>query len=284
MSYELAADAADLIKSKYTGEVRAAIVLGSGLGSFADEVGGPTVIPFEDIPGFARTTITGHAGRLVFGELGGVPVVVQQGRFHYYEGYDMEQVMLPVRAFGLMGIKNLLLTNAAGSLDPDMLPGSLMLITDHINCIGENPLRGPNDERLGPRFPDMTTVYDREFERIASEEAAVIARERFESGADEALTDFVHRGVYCALSGPTYETPAEIRMYRMLGADAVGMSTVPESIAASHMGMRVLAISCITNFAAGMTDAPLDHEHVMKTGERAAEVFGELIRRVVKRI
>jgi purine-nucleoside phosphorylase len=284
MSYELAANAADLIKSKYTGEVRAAIVLGSGLGTFADEVEGAAVIPFEDIPGFARTTIAGHAGRLVFGELGDVPVVVQQGRFHYYEGYDMEQVMLPVRAFGLMGIKNLILTNAAGSLDPDMVPGSLMLITDHINCIGENPLRGPNDERLGPRFPDMTAVYDREFERIASEEAAAIARERFESGADEELTDFVHRGVYCALSGPTYETPAEIRMYRMLGADAVGMSTVPEAIAASHQGMRVLAISCITNYAAGMTDAPLDHDHVMKTGERAAEVFGELIRRVVKRI
>ncbi len=284
MSYEMAAKAADFIKGRYDGHVRACIVLGSGLGAFADEIDDATVIPFDEIPGFARTTIAGHAGRLVFGELGGVPVVVQQGRFHYYEGYDMEQVMLPVRAFGLIGVKNLILTNAAGSLDPDMLPGSLMLITDHINCIGENPLRGPNDERLGPRFPDMTAVYDREFERIATEEAAAIAKERSETGADSELTDFLHRGVYCALSGPTYETPAEIRMYRMLGADAVGMSTVPESIAASHQGMRVLAISCITNYAAGMTDAPLDHDHVMKTGERAAQVFGELIRRVVKRI
>jgi purine-nucleoside phosphorylase len=183
-----------------------------------------------------------------------------------------------------MGIKNLILTNAAGSLNPDMPPGSLMLIADHLNLIGENPLRGPNDEHLGPRFPDMTAVYDREFEEIASREAAEIARIRHEDGIDKELTDFLHRGVYCALSGPTYETPAEIRMFRQLGADAVGMSTVPESIAAAHMGMRVLAISCLTNFAAGMTDAPLDHDHVMATGVRTAEIFGELIRRVVARI
>ena len=284
MSYEKAAEAADFLRGRCSGEIRAAIVLGSGLGSFADEIENATRVSFVDIPGFARTTIQGHAGQLVFGETRGVPVVVQQGRFHYYEGYDMQQVMLPVRAFGLMGIKNLILTNAAGSLDPDMPPGSLMLISDHINCIGENPLRGENDERLGPRFPDMTLVYDREFEQIATEEAAAIAQERFESGADKELTDFLHRGVYCALSGPTYETPAEIRMYRQLGADAVGMSTVPESIAASHMGMRVLAISCVTNFAAGMTDAPLDHDHVMATGVRASEIFGELIRRVVVRM
>lgn len=284
MFYEKAAEAAEFIKQKYSGEVRAAIVLGSGLGSFADEVENAIRVPFAEIPGFARTTIEGHAGQIVFGAIGGVPVAVQQGRFHYYEGYDMEQVMLPIRAFGLMGVKNLILTNAAGSLDPDMPPGSLMLITDHINCIGENPLRGGNDSRLGPRFPDMTTVYDREFEQITSEAAAAIAQERFDSGADKEVTDFLHRGVYCALSGPTYETPAEIRMYRQLGADAVGMSTVPESIAACHMGMRVLAISCITNFGAGMTDAPLDHEHVMATGVRTSEVFGELIRRVVKRI
>lgn len=284
MSYEEAARAAAFLKGKHTGEVRAAIVLGSGLGSFADEIKNATRVPFAEVPGFGRATIEGHAGWIVFGEISGVSVAVQQGRFHYYEGYDMEQVMLPVRAFGLMGVKNLILTNAAGSLDPDMQPGSLMLITDHINCIGENPLRGENDERLGPRFPDMTTVYDREFEQIATEEAAAIARERFESGADKTDTDFLHRGIYCALSGPTYETPAEIRMYRQLGADAVGMSTVPESIAACHMGMRVLAISCITNFAAGMTDSPLDHDHVMKTGIRTSQVFGELIRRVVARI
>jgi purine-nucleoside phosphorylase len=284
MSYEKAAEAADFLRGRHAGDVRVAIVLGSGLGSFADEIENATRVPFADIPGFARTTIQGHAGQLVFGETRGVPVVVQQGRFHYYEGYDMQQVMLPVRAFGLMGIKNLILTNAAGSLDSDVPPGSLMLISDHINCIGENPLRGENDERLGPRFPDMTAVYDREFEQIATEEAAAIAQERFENGADGELTDFLHRGVYCALSGPTYETPAEIRMYRQLGADAVGMSTVPESIAASHIGMRVLAISCITNFAAGMTDAPLDHDHVMATGVRTSQVFGELIRRVVTRI
>lgn len=284
MSYEKAAAAAAFLKGKHTAEVHVAIVLGSGLGSFADEIENATRVPFTEIPGFARTTIEGHAGWIVFGDIGGVRVAVQQGRFHYYEGYDMEQVMLPVRAFGLMGVKNLILTNAAGSLDPDMPPGSLMLITDHINCIGENPLRGANDERLGPRFPDMTAVYDRDFEQIASEEAGRIAQERFENGTDKELTDFLHRGIYCALSGPTYETPAEIRMYRQLGADAVGMSTVPESIAAAHIGMRVLAISCITNFAAGMNDAPLDHDHVMATGLRTSQVFGELIRRIVKRI
>lgn len=284
MSYEQAAKAADFLKGKFSGELRAAIVLGSGLGAFAEQVQNPLRISFEEIPGFARPTVEGHAGEIVIGEIGGSTVAVQQGRFHYYEGYDMEQVMLPVRTFGLMGITTVILTNAAGSLNPDMPPGSLMLIADHMNCIGENPLRGPNDQRLGPRFPDLTTVYDRELHQIATEEADRIAKERFDTGVDMEQTDFLHRGVYCALSGPTYETPAEIRMYRQLGADAVGMSTVPESIAASHMGLRVLAVSCITNFAAGMTDEPLDHNHVMETGRRSAEIFGELLRRVLAKI
>jgi len=218
------------------------------------------------------------------GEIEGVTVAVQQGRFHYYEGYEMEQVMLPVRTFGLMGIKNLILTNAAGSLNSDMTPGSLMLITDHLNCLGVNPLRGPNDNRFGPRFPDMSEVYDREFQRVANEEANAIAHERFEKGTDDKLIDFMNRGVYCALSGPTYETPAEIHMYRQLGADAVGMSTVPEAIAARHQGMRVLGISCITNLAAGMSDEPINHEEVMETGATVAEVFQELLSRVIKRI
>ena len=284
MSYEKAAEAAAFIKSKYSGEISTAVVLGSGLGAFADELTNAVRIPYEEIPGFARSTVEGHAGQLVLGEIGGVAVAVQQGRFHYYEGYDMQQVMLPVRTFGLMGIKNLILTNAAGSLNSDMQPGSLMLISDHLNCLGVNPLRGPNDMRFGPRFPDMTEVYDREFRNIALEEAAAIARERFEKGIDAELTDFMNPGVYCALSGPTYETPAEIHMYRLLGADAVGMSTVPEAIAARHQGTRVLGISCITNLAAGLSGETIDHEEVMETGARVAEVFKELLRKIIARM
>lgn len=284
MSYEKAAEAAAFIRSKYSGEIKTAIVLGSGLGAFADELANAVKIPYDQIPGFERSTVEGHAGQLVLGEIEGVAVAVQQGRFHYYEGYEMEQVILPVRAFGLLGIKNLILTNAAGSLNSDMTPGSLMLITDHVNCMGVNPLRGPNDERFGPRFPDMSEVYDREFQQIAAVEAGAIARERFESGHDNELTDFLHRGIYCALSGPTYETPAEIQMYRRLGADTVGMSTVPEAIAARHQGMRVLGISCITNLAAGMSDQPINHVEVMETGARVAEIFKELLRRVIARI
>jgi purine-nucleoside phosphorylase len=284
MSYEQAAEAAEYIRSQYPRDVSTALVLGSGLGAFADGVTDAVRIPYDEIPHFARSTVEGHAGRLVLGEVAGVHVAVQQGRFHYYEGYDMQQVMLPVRAFGLMGIKNLILTNAAGSLDTDMLPGSLMVITDHLNCLGVNPLRGPNDERFGPRFPDMTEVYDREFNQLAADEASAIAQERFENGKDSELTDFVSRGVYCALSGPTYETPAEIHMYRQLGADAVGMSTVPEAIAARHQGMRVLGISCITNLAAGMTAHNIEHEEVMETGLKVGEVFGELLRRVIAKM
>ncbi len=284
MSYEKAAEATKFIRSEHAGEIETAIVLGSGLGAFAEGLTDAVKIPYEEIPGFARSTVEGHAGQLVLGEIDGVAVAVQQGRFHYYEGYEMEQVIFPVRTFGLMGIKNLILTNAAGSLNSDMTPGSLMLITDHLNCLGVNPLRGANDTRFGPRFPDMSEVYDREFRQIAIDEANAIAHERFEKGQDEELIDFMNSGVYCALSGPTYETPAEIHMYRQLGADAVGMSTVPEAIAARHQGMRVLGISCITNLAAGMSDVPINHEEVMETGARVAEVFKELLRRIVSRI
>jgi purine-nucleoside phosphorylase len=284
MSYEQAAEAAAYIRSRYPRDIGTALVLGSGLGAFAEGVRDAVRIPYDEIPNFARSTVEGHAGQLVLGEVAGVQVAVQQGRFHYYEGYDMQQVMLPVRAFGLMGIKNLILTNAAGSLDTDMVPGTLMVITDHLNCLGVNPLRGPNDERFGPRFPDMTEVYDREFNQLAADEASAIAQERFKGGKDRELTEFLSRGVYCALSGPTYETPAEIHMYRQLGADAVGMSTVPEAIAAKHQGMRVLGISCITNLAAGMTSQNIEHEEVMETGLKVGEVFGELLRRVIAKM
>lgn len=277
MSYENTLEAAAYIRSKYPGEVKTAVVLGSGLGAFADELENAVRIPYEEIPHFARSTVEGHAGQLVLGEAARVPVAVQQGRFHYYEGYDMQQVMFPVRTFGVMGIKNVVLTNAAGSLNADLPRGSLMLIRDHLNILGVNPLRGPNDKRFGPRFPDMSEVYDSEFRAIAAEEAAGIASDRDEK-------NILGSGVYCALSGPTYETPAEIRMYRSLGADAVGMSTVPEAIAARHQGMRVLGISCITNLAAGMSDEPINHEEVMETGERVSSVFKELLRRIIVRI
>jgi purine-nucleoside phosphorylase len=284
MSYEKAAAAADFIRSRHPAEPEVAIVLGSGLGAFADSVERAVRIPYEEIPGFARSTVEGHAGQLVLGEIGGRRVAVQQGRFHFYEGYEMEQVILPVRAFALLGVKSVILTNAAGSLDTDMTPGSLMVITDHLNCMGANPLRGPNADRFGPRFPDMTAVYDRELQQIAEMEADAIAWERFDKGIDPEKVDFIHRGVYCALSGPTYETPAEVRMYRMLGASAVGMSTVPEAIAARHAGLRVLGISCITNLAAGISDEPINHAEVMETGARVAEIFQELLRRIVERL
>jgi purine-nucleoside phosphorylase len=277
MTYGEAADAAEFIKSRYSGEIRAAVVLGSGLGAFAAHVADAVRIPFDEIPGFVRSTVEGHAGQLAIGTINGVTVAVQQGRFHYYEGYEMAQVTLPVRTFGVLGIRNLILTNAAGSLSPDMPPGSLMMITDHINCFGVNPLRGPNESRFGARFPDMTAVYDKELRAIAEEEAKAIYAER-------GGRDFLGMGIYCGLSGPTYETPAEVRMYRLLGADAVGMSTVPEAIAARHMGMRTLGISCITNYAAGMTGDEIDHSHVMETGAVAADVFGELLTRIIGRL
>jgi len=284
MLYEKAVEAAEFIKSKYARDLQTAVVLGSGLGAFADDVSGAVRIPYEDIPHFARSTVQGHAGQLVLGEVEGVQIAVQQGRFHFYEGYDMEQVMFPMRVFGQLGIKNVILTNAAGSLSTEMRPGSLMLISDHLNLMGVNPLRGKNDERFGPRFPDLTEVYTKRLQEIAVREADAIAKSRFDSGQDAEHTMFLHRGVYCALSGPTYETPSEIRLYRLLGADAVGMSTVPEAIAARHQGMNVLGISCITNFGAGMTTEPINHQEVMETGARVAEIFKELLLRIIKRI
>ncbi len=280
-TFENAVEAADYIRSKCAVLPKIAIVLGSGLGAFAEELENAVRIPYDEIPHFSRSTVEGHAGQLVIGELDDIPIAVQQGRFHYYEGYSMEQVMFPMRAFGRMGVETVILTNAAGSLDTEMSPGSLMLISDHLNMMGVNPLRGKNDERFGPRFPDMTSVYDKDIQSVVVEVANEIAHERFEHGRDESLTDFLHRGVYCALSGPTYETPAEIRLYRLLGADAVGMSTVPEAIAVRHQGMKVAGISCITNYGAGMTEEAINHEEVMETGARVAEVFNELLRRVV---
>ena len=284
MSYEKAFEAAEFIKSKYEKEIKIALVLGSGLGAFADDLENAVKIPYEKIPHFQRSTVEGHAGQLVLGEIEGISVAVQQGRFHYYEGYEMAQVIFPVRTFGVLGIKNLILTNAAGSVQTSFKPGNLMLIRDHLNLMGVNPLRGANDLRFGARFPDMTAVYAKDFQEIATEEAKKIAEERFAKDLDKEFSPFLQRGVYCALSGPTYETPAEIQMFRMLGADAVGMSTVPEAIAARQQGMRVLGISCITNMAAGITDELINHEEVMETGAKVADIFKELLRRVILKL
>ncbi|HEX8397231.1 MAG TPA: purine-nucleoside phosphorylase [Pyrinomonadaceae bacterium] len=271
MIYEKAQEAAQFIKSKFDREIQVALVLGSGLGAFADEIENAVKISYEEIPHFARSTVEGHAGRLVLGEIAGVSVAVQQGRFHYYEGYDLKDVTFPIRVFGLLGIKNLILTNAAGSIDSNFKPGSLMLIHDHLNLMGVNPLRGKNDERFGARFPDMSEVYSRKFQEIAK------------TAAKEMNFD-LRRGVYCALSGPTYETPAEIHYLRYAGADAVGMSTVPEAIIAHHQGMKILAISCVSNYAAGISEEEINHEEVMEIGKLVAETFKNLLKRVIPKI
>ena len=236
MSYEEAVEAAEFIRSKYSKPIKTVIVLGSGLGAFAEFIENSVKIPYQEIPHFAVSTVEGHAGQLVLGEIDGVSVAVQQGRFHYYEGYEMSQVIFPMRTFGLMGAENVILTNAAGSTRTSNKPGTLMLIRDHVNMMGVNPLRGKNDERFGPRFPDMTEVYCKEYQKIAAEEAKEIMQLRFNKGLEKEVRQIMRRGVYCALSGPTYETPAEIHMFRYLGIDAVGMSTVPEAITAKHQG------------------------------------------------
>ena len=269
--YERAEHAARIIRSRTTETPRVAIVLGSGLGGFADDFNEPVGIPYEEIPGFARSTAEGHAGRLVIGKIDQVPLVAMQGRVHFYEGYSLEQVTFPIRAFKLLGIKTLILTNAAGGVNVQLTQGALMVLSDHLNLMGDNPLRGPNDSRFGPRFPDLTSAYSPELQEIVVEEAKALGVE-------------IRRGIYAALSGPSYETPAEIHLLRALGADAVGMSTVPEVIVARQMNIEVLGISCITNMAAGISDQPINHEEVMATGDRVRETFTQLLRRVVSRV
>lgn len=266
--YERAENAARIVRARSSAKPHIAIVLGSGLGDFADEFEDALALPYREIPGFVTSTAQGHAGKLVIGKVSGVPVLAMQGRVHYYEGYSLEEVTFPIRTFKLLGIETLILTNAAGGIDVQLSQGSLMVISDHLNLMGVSPLRGANDERFGPRFPDLTEVYTRELQELASE----AARE---------LGITARRGVYAALAGPSYETPAEIHMLRAFGADAVGMSTVPEAIVARHMGMKVLGISCITNMAAGISEAPINHEEVMETGQKVRESFTQLLRRVI---
>lgn len=247
------------------------LILGSGLGVLADELEQPTKIPFDQIPGFPVSTVEGHAGQLVLGMLEGKQVLALQGRFHYYEGYPLEQVTLPVRMMKRLGIETLIVTNAAGGIQTEFNAGDLMLITDHINFTGRNPLIGPNDPSLGVRFPDMSQAYTPALQQIA---LAVAKRNQIP----------LKQGVYAGVVGPTYETPAEVRMLRVLGADAVGMSTVPEVIAAAHCGLKVLGISCITNMASGILDQPLSHAEVMETAEVAKEQFLKLVKGVISDI
>jgi purine-nucleoside phosphorylase len=246
------------------------LILGSGLGGFADRLEDRAVVPYNDIPGFAVSTVPGHAGRLVLGRCGAVQCAVMQGRIHFYEGHSARQVAFPARTLVALGARTLVVTNAAGGLHHP--PGTLMLIRDHLNLFPDHPLRGPNDDRVGLRFPDMTRAYPRELRALAREEAAAL-------GIDLA------EGVYAGSGGPSYETPAEIRMLEVLGADATGMSTVPEVIAAVHMGARVLGISCITNWAAGLGPGrPLSHDEVTETAEQVREKFEQLLDRIVTRL
>lgn len=269
--YARAEHAARTIRARMAEEARIALVLGSGLGGFVDELEDTVVIPYAEIPGFSASTAEGHAGRLVVGKVDKVPIVAMQGRVHFYEGYSLEEVTFPIRTLKLLGIKTLVLTNAAGGINVQLSQGALMVISDHLNLMGVNPLRGVNDERFGPRFPDMSEVYSRKLQEAATEEARAL-------GID------VRRGIYAALTGPSYETPAEIHMLRSFGADAVGMSTVPEAIVARQMGMDVLGISCITNMAAGISDQPIDHGEVMQTGRNVKATFAQLLRRVIVRL
>jgi purine-nucleoside phosphorylase len=269
--FERAGAAADFIFSQTFLRPEIALVLGSGLGAFADEFSGAAKIPYSAIPHFPRSTALGHAGNLVIGNVGAVPVAGMQGRVHLYEGYSAKDVAFPIRVFARMGVKAVILTNAAGGIKHEFVQGKLVVIKDHINLQGANPLSGPNDDRFGVRFPDMTAAYDRRFREMAVGEA-------------NRLGIGMYEGVYAALPGPSYETPAEIRYLRTIGADLVGMSTVPEVLAARHSGIRVLGISCVTNAAAGILDQPLDHKEVLETGERVKGQFIGLLKVLIPRI
>ena len=246
-----------------------AIILGSGLGVLKEDIQNKVIIKYEDIPGFPVSTVEGHEGELIIGELSGKTVIAMNGRFHYYEGYDIKQTVFPIRVFALLGIKDVILTNAAGGINTDIKEGSFMVINDHLSFFAESVLRGKNEDEFGVRFPDMSEVYGKE------------EREKMKA-IIEKHTGSAIEGVYAYMKGPAYETPAEIRALRTLGADAVGMSTVPEAIVARHSGMKVVAVSCITNMAAGVTDKKLSHEEVKATADRVKNQFKEIIKEYLK--
>lgn len=270
-TYEKITETVEAIQKRTKITPAIGVVLGSGLGSIAEEVSDAVIIPYSDIPHFHRTSVEGHLGRMIIGNFQGVPTVFLQGRFHLYEGYRMDEVVFPTRAICGLGIQTIVLTNAAGGIHTRFRPGDIMLIEDHLNLMGDNPLKGPNLAQLGPRFPDLSEAYSKS------------CLEVLESTANE-LNLSVHRGVYAGLLGPTYETPAEIRMYRTLGVDAVGMSTVPETIAANHLGVRVAGISCITNLAAGMSPNKLTHQEVIDNSRIGAEKIKKLLRAAMTRL
>lgn len=271
LTYEMIQEAADYISAKITTAPEVGLILGSGLGILADLVEQGVVIPYGEIPHFPTSTVEGHAGELLIGEIAGRTVVMMKGRFHMYEGYGPQATAFPVRVMKALGVKTLLVTNAAGGVNTTYHPGDLMLIEDHLNLTGQNPLIGPNDDKLGARFPDMSDAYTRRLRTIAKDVA-------------EAERIPLQEGVYAGLLGPNYETPAEIRMLRTLGADAVGMSTVSEVIVARHAGLEVLGISCISNMAAGILDQPLSHQEVMETTERVKDKFLRLVIALIPRI
>jgi purine-nucleoside phosphorylase len=261
----------DYILSRTKLSPRVAVVLGSGLGAFADELTDSTDVPYSEIPGWPKCTCVGHAGKLVFGKLGELEIAVMAGRSHLYEGYTPAQVTMGVRVLHQLGVQSIVLTNAAGGINLAFSQGALVLISDHINLQGSNPLIGLNDDSFGPRFPDMTEAYSASYRRIAHEVAAELKIELSE-------------GVYAAVTGPSYETPAEIRYLRTIGADLVGMSTVPEAIVANHMGMRVLAISCVTNMAAGVLPQKIVHMEVLETGRRVQNTLVRFLKAVLPRL
>ena len=268
---EMLSESKAYIESKLGGrKPQIGLVLGSGLGDMADSIEDAVIIDYHDIPHFPVSTVPGHKGRLVIGKLEGKMVLCMQGRFHYYEGYSMDEVVYPIRTMKMLGINGLFLTNAAGCVNTEWRPGDLMLISDHIKLIADNPLRGKNPDELGARFFDMTQAYDKNLLSIAEKAA-------------EDIKIGVRKGVYMLFTGPSFETAAEVRFARLAGADAVGMSTVPEAIAASHMRMHTIGISCLTNMAAGILDQPLNHEEVLETGKRVKKTFSALVREVVKR-
>jgi purine-nucleoside phosphorylase len=268
---DLVNEASEYIRQNVPFMPTTGIILGSGLGAFVDSMKNQITLDYDLIPGWPSSTAPGHAGRLVYGILNGSPLLVMQGRVHLYEGYSMEDVTFPTRVLGQLGLGNLIITNASGGIDHGLVPGDLVLIHDHINFMGQNPLIGPNCDNWGPRFPDMTYAYDRKLMDLASK-----------SACEEKIQ--LKRGIYIAFSGPSYETPAEIRMSRILGADVVGMSTVPEVIVANHMGMRVCAISCVANYAAGMTSEKLTEEEVLNEMSRASDKLVRLLGRLVETI
>lgn len=269
MEYNHIQNAASFINDKLNQQPKIGLILGSGLGVLADDIENSVKIPYNEIPGFPVSTVEGHAGQLVCGQLSGVEVIAMQGRFHYYEGYSMDKVTFPVRVMKELGIDKLIVTNAAGGVNESFEPGDLMIITDHINNMGTNPLIGPNDSSFGVRFPDMSEAYSKNLRGIAKEVAD-----------KNKLT--LKEGVYVGNPGPVYETPAEVRMIRTMGGDAVGMSTVPEVIVAKHAGLEVLGISCISNMAAGILDQPLSHEEVIETTEKVKSSFLLLVNEIVK--